>query len=384
MSGDVKTTGNIKWTSDFWMETSTGWKICKSKKPSLKILESAKAKHMRLLKAVKARALRRSKARAVRLRRKRILAAKKKKWAAARKAARIRAAKKAAAKRAAAKRAAARRAAAARKRARMRCLTKGGWPGRKATRRYGGVVNVWGRKFSQKKDYYQIDWPVVQLSGTSGDGIWSLHGACGHPNGQDACNSICRSLTNTSMRRGWRVPCGKGYPSAATRLADYCTYKHGPVDARKSDWHGKYQKTKKCVNPMNHCQCQGRLPRCGRKLRRRTPAPTPKLGPCGSILRYDKHATPPSGWTQCYIDQRDKAYYDVKCSDIVKKSKVCEGRGAKNFGCWHGISDMKNPGASFATNSVVKYSCRKNIQQSHTYRDNGSPERTTYGICILC
>jgi len=110
LSGGVKTTGNIKWTSDFWLETRTGWKICKSKKPPLRILESAKAKHMRFLKAAKARALRR-RVKAMRLRSARILAAKrkarkklaarrkarKKKWAKARKLARIRAAKRAAA-----------------------------------------------------------------------------------------------------------------------------------------------------------------------------------------------------------------------------------------------------------------------------------------------
>jgi len=112
MSGGVKATGNIKWTSDFWLETRTGWKVCKSKKPPLRILESAKAKHMRLLKAAKERALRRAKA--MRLRRARILAARKKKWAAARRAARIRAAKRAAAARKRA-RAAARRALALRR-----------------------------------------------------------------------------------------------------------------------------------------------------------------------------------------------------------------------------------------------------------------------------
>merc|ERR1712079_909356 len=51
LAGAVKATSTIKWTSDFWLETRTGWKICKSKKPPLKVLESAKQKHLRLLKA---------------------------------------------------------------------------------------------------------------------------------------------------------------------------------------------------------------------------------------------------------------------------------------------------------------------------------------------
>jgi len=55
LKGVVKATGHIKWTSDFWLETSTGWKICKSKKPPLKILVSAKAKRLRLLKAARKR-----------------------------------------------------------------------------------------------------------------------------------------------------------------------------------------------------------------------------------------------------------------------------------------------------------------------------------------
>jgi len=278
MSGGVKTTGNIKWTSDFWMETSTGWKICKSKKPSLKILESAKAKHMRLLKAAKARALRRSKARAAKLRRKRKLAEKKKKWAAARKAARIRAAKKAAArariraaKKAAAKRAAARRAAEARKCAGL-LLRKGGWPGITATATdsdSGGVVAVYGKKFTQHSGYYQIDWPVVTLKGTavSGkksnqDGTWCLYAGCFSRIGSDTCHAICRSLTGTNVKKRFVLAnCvrKKGYPPSTT-TAYFGLYKDSCCNSKV--WSSRIWLASAMPYPMKHCQCQGKLPKC--------------------------------------------------------------------------------------------------------------------------
>jgi len=78
LSGDVKASNTIKWTSDFWLETKTGWKICKSKKPPLKVLESAREKHLRLVRAAQKRRLKAAKAAAEAKKRAKILAEKKK------------------------------------------------------------------------------------------------------------------------------------------------------------------------------------------------------------------------------------------------------------------------------------------------------------------
>lgn len=141
--------------------------------------------------------------------------------------------------------------------------SRSGWK-KKFGNGYGGVDAVWGKKWKQHSGYYQIDWPIVVLSGSNRDGTWSLHAGCGNWNGQDGCNAICRSLSGTSIKSGWRVPCGYGYPSAANSIASNCLYKSGPVDSRTNDWSGNYGRTHQCGNPMNHCQCQGYMPRkCG-------------------------------------------------------------------------------------------------------------------------
>jgi hypothetical protein len=211
---------------------------------------------MRLLKEAKARALRLSKARAERLRRARILAAKKKKWAAARRAARIRAEKKAAAK----------RAAAARKRARKaaRCRKKGGWSCRKA-KGYGGVVRVYGKKFTQKGVYYQIDWPIVKLKGTNQDGVSAVAGGCGDHDGKRACTAICHSLTGTSMRSGWvdsalRWDPHVGYPAAANNVANHVAWAADSKFAENLKWGRANILPSRMGRPMRYCQCDGKLP----------------------------------------------------------------------------------------------------------------------------
>jgi len=116
-----------------------------------------------------------------------------------------------------------------------------------------------------------------------------------------------------------------------------------------------------------------------------TPAPTPMLNPCGSILRQKgegdvwgpsghKDANPPSGWTQCYIkDDGFNPLRQTKCEDLVKQSKVCGGRGAKEFGCG---------GATMGYVDLVEHSCRPNIQ--HDAMSGWANPPGILSICILC
>jgi len=103
---------------------------------------------------------------------------------------------------------------------------------------------------------------------------------------------------------------------------------------------------------------------------------------CGTKMRHDPFAKTPNGWYQCYIDQRDTKYHNWQCSDIVKNSNVCGGKGYYNFGCWHGTT--KSPfGAAFATNNVVASSCINNRQQS-TRLNAWNWKTTTLGIGVRC
>jgi len=102
---------------------------------------------------------------------------------------------------------------------------------------------------------------------------------------------------------------------------------------------------------------------------------------CGSI-RSDPDASPPSGWKQCYIDQRDTQHLSTPCDVVVAAAGVCGGAAPETFGCWHGTTGA-TWGAAFATNGVVEHSCRAGRQQS-TRLDAWNPTTTTLGICVKC
>ncbi|XP_066279058.1 ZP domain-containing protein-like [Branchiostoma lanceolatum] len=121
----------------------------------------------------------------------------------------------------------------------------------------------------------------------------------------------------------------------------------------------------------------------------------PDKGPrncCGSILRHETEEVDqstsysvPDGWTMCYIDQRDTAYYNTPCRDLLQglpnygdADQLLAAGG--NFGCWHGNTGS-SPGAAFATNNVIEQSCRDNIQQGNQLA-SWSPSTTTFGVCI--
>jgi hypothetical protein len=128
---------------------------------------------------------------------------------------------------------------------------------------YGGITSVCGYQWTQHSGYYKVAWPIVKLSGTNiGSKTVSFHAGCGNTNGQDGCHAICRSLSNgaRTMRPGWDVPCGNGYPAGADAIAPKCVYKRGPVSNNKNDYSDNYGTSQRCGNPMNWCSCQGNLP----------------------------------------------------------------------------------------------------------------------------
>ena len=93
----------------------------------------------------------------------------------------------------------------------------------------------------------------------------------------------------------------------------------------------------------------------------------------------------PNGWILCYIDQDDAAYYRTSCSNLIRNvmghangQDLLNAGG--NFGCWHGRTGSQK-GASYASNNVVKYACRDNIQQS-TALSTWKTSTTTLGVCI--
>ena len=123
---------------------------------------------------------------------------------------------------------------------------------------YGGIVNVCSTNVESLGGYTRYHWPLVELSGSNADGIWSVHAGCGNDNGRDACNAICKSLGHDSIKSDWDVECGTGYGPDAARLAEIapeCTYKRDPISDDKDDWYGRYGSTETCGNPMNHCDC---------------------------------------------------------------------------------------------------------------------------------
>jgi len=111
-----------------------------------------------------------------------------------------------------------------------------------------------------------------------------------------------------------------------------------------------------------------------------TPAPTPMLNPCGDILQHDKDASTPSGWTQCYIENNGhNPLRKTKCSELVKKSKVCGGRGPKHFSC--GWANPPNP---FAHEEYWKSICQKNAGGHDSMLSTHVLPGGIIKICMLC
>lgn len=134
------------------------------------------------------------------------------------------------------------------------CLKGSGW---------GGVTKVCGYQWTQHSGYYKIAWPIIKIEGTNiGSKMVSLHAGCGNTNGQDGCHAICRTLSKgqNTIRSGWDVPCGNGYPSGSNAIAAKCVYKQGPISSGKNDYVDNYGTTQSCGNPMNWCSCNGQLP----------------------------------------------------------------------------------------------------------------------------
>ncbi|CAH1224628.1 ADAMTS9 [Branchiostoma lanceolatum] len=113
---------------------------------------------------------------------------------------------------------------------------------------------------------------------------------------------------------------------------------------------------------------------------------------CGNILRQATEVVDqtsgymvPDGWTMCYIDERDTAYHDTPCKNLLKgipgyiNAKELLASGG-NFGCWHGHSG-DSPGPAFASNNVIYQSCRDGLQQE-TQLSAWNVRRTTLGVCI--
>ncbi|KAI8512864.1 hypothetical protein Bbelb_095030 [Branchiostoma belcheri] len=113
---------------------------------------------------------------------------------------------------------------------------------------------------------------------------------------------------------------------------------------------------------------------------------------CGSILRLEAEQVDqstgyrvPDGWTMCYIDQRDTAYHNTRCRDLLQgipqygDAQHLLAAGG-NFGCWHGNTGA-SPGPAYASNNVIQNSCRDNIQQTNQL-SSWSPSTTTFGVCI--
>ncbi|XP_078694923.1 uncharacterized protein LOC144923909 isoform X2 [Branchiostoma floridae x Branchiostoma belcheri] len=113
---------------------------------------------------------------------------------------------------------------------------------------------------------------------------------------------------------------------------------------------------------------------------------------CGNILRHETlnvdqstSFSVPAGWTMCYIDQRDTAYHNTPCQDLLQgipqygNAQQLLAAGG-NFGCWHGNTG-DSPGPAYASNGVIRNSCRDGIQQSNRL-SSWSPSTTTFGVCI--
>ncbi|XP_035685573.1 uncharacterized protein LOC118422164 [Branchiostoma floridae] len=114
---------------------------------------------------------------------------------------------------------------------------------------------------------------------------------------------------------------------------------------------------------------------------------------CGNILRQATEVVDqfsnyqvPDGWTMCYIDGRDTAYYRIPCRDLIQGIPGYENAdqllaGGGNFGCWHGNTG-DTPGPAFAKNNVIKNSCRDGVQQNTLLSSWSKVQTTTLGVCI--
>lgn len=131
---------------------------------------------------------------------------------------------------------------------------------------------MYGQRFTQHKDTYKIDWPIVQISGTNFDGTHKMHGGCGNQHGRRGCKAICMSLVGATHTNGFTIPCvgnpgdyqcpngwtTQCYPAGSEAVTTTCVYKNGARGngPEKNDW----VKYGSCSNPMAFCECQGRLP----------------------------------------------------------------------------------------------------------------------------
>ncbi|XP_078617658.1 uncharacterized protein LOC144885609 [Branchiostoma floridae x Branchiostoma japonicum] len=114
---------------------------------------------------------------------------------------------------------------------------------------------------------------------------------------------------------------------------------------------------------------------------------------CGNILRQATEVVDqfsnykvPDGWTMCYIDGRDTAYYRTPCRDLIQGIPGYEDAdqllaAGGNFGCWHGNTG-DTPGPAFAKNNVIENSCRDGVQQNTLLSSWSKVQTTTLGVCI--
>ncbi|CAH1227511.1 OIT3 [Branchiostoma lanceolatum] len=114
---------------------------------------------------------------------------------------------------------------------------------------------------------------------------------------------------------------------------------------------------------------------------------------CGNILRQATEVVDqfsgyrvPEGWTMCYIDGRDTAFYDAPCRDLLQgipnygdADQLLAAGG--NFGCWHGNTGH-SPGPAFAPNNVIKNSCKDGVQQDTRLSLWSNMPTITLGVCI--
>jgi hypothetical protein len=138
------------------------------------------------------------------------------------------------------------------------------WASAYAGSGYAGITAVRAQTWTQwdSAGYFEVEYPIVTLSGSNNDGTWAMHGGCGNVNGEDGCDAICQALGSAGRRSGWDVACGTGYPDGAAAFTATCVMKDGSngIGSETDDWVADYGTVAECVNPMEHCQCQGTMP----------------------------------------------------------------------------------------------------------------------------
>jgi len=99
---------------------------------------------------------------------------------------------------------------------------------------------------------------------------------------------------------------------------------------------------------------------------------------CGILLRPNatNDPTPPSGWTMCYIDQRDELLWEIPCTNLlVGLPTYNDAQGLMaaggNFGCWN-LQEYPSPDSTAA--------CLPNLQ--HQLMVATCLRCTSMAVCI--